>query len=162
MNVENNSPGRPSKRKQWEIYQSILECFRDGLESKSAAKKASVNLKTVRKYYKEISKKYKEKTFSDLFERQEAERIQIIAMLDQDIEDARELLTQIRKQKQQYLDQGKPVPAYLFDQELKALKHLSTVKDRKAGYVTKPTPREEYLREMKDDDSEEAKDDKAR
>lgn len=159
MSVE-NSPGRPTKRRQLEIYESILNCFKDGLTPKSAAKRANVNLKTVKAYYKEIAEQYKQKTFNDLFERQEAERCQIIAMLDDDIENASDLLAQIRKQMQAYIDLYKPVPGFWFVQELAALKHLSTVKDRKAGYIMKPTPREEYNMETKNDDSKEAKVDK--
>ena len=89
-----------------------------------------------------------------MFERQERIRVQIIATFDKDIEEFTDLLERIRKEMGWYTDHAKAVPKYLFERELDVMKYRAVIKDRKAGYIIKPTPREEYSRESKSDDSE--------
>lgn len=138
--------GRHTKNKQLSTYNIMAKCFGDGLSAPAAARKAGVDPKTAYSHYDDIIKQYKEKTFENLFERQESDRVQVIASFDKDLEEASELLDQIRDDKKWYLDRRKPVPKYLFDQEIDVMKYRSTIKDRKAGYIIRPTPKEEYDR----------------
>lgn len=150
--------GRPTKNQQLSTYDIMTKCFGDGLSAPAAARKAGVDRKTAYNYYDDIIKQYKEKTFDNLFERQESDRAQVIASFDKDLEEASELLDQIRGNKKRYLDKRRLVPKYLFDQEIDVMKYRSTIKDRKASYVIRPTPQEEYSRNV--EESTEDKDDK--
>lgn len=146
-------PGRPTKKEELETFEIMVKCFGDGLSAPAAAKKAGVDPKTAYKHYEDITNQYREKSFGDLFERQENDRIQVIASFDKDIEEASELLDQIRADKQWYLDKHKPIPKHLFILEIDVMKYRSTIKDRKASYVYIPTAQEEYGR-IKEKNSE--------
>src|SRR5579864_5983180 len=151
-------PGRPTKKQEEAIQDILTKCFGDGLSAPAAARIAGVDRKTAYNHYDEIVKQHKEKTFENLFERQENDRAQVIATFDKDLEETSELLNQIREDKKWYLSKHKPVPKYLFDQEIDVMKYRSTIKDRKAGYVVRPTGHEEYSREIKENTGD--KDDK--
>lgn len=143
-------PGRPTKKQEESIHDILTRCFGDGLSAPAAARIAGVDRKTAYSHYDEIVKHHKEKTFENLFEREQNDRAQVIATFDKDLEEVSELLNQIRKDKKRYLEKRKPVPKYLIDQEIDIMKYRSTIKDRKASYVMKPTPHETYNREIKE------------
>ena len=150
-------PGRPTKKQEESIQDILTKCFGDGLSAPAAARIAGVNRKTAYNHYDEIVKQHKEKTFESVFQRQENDRVQVIATFDKELEEVAELLNQIRNDKKWYLDKRKPIPKYLLDQEIDVMKYRSTIKDRKAGYVVKLTPEEEYDKDLK---NSEEKDDK--
>ena len=144
MSINKNKRGRPTKNRQLIMHEFMITCFEDDLSAPTAARKANVDVKTAYKYYDEIIEQRKEKNFKNLFERQEKERVQIIATFDKDIDETTALLEQIRDDKKTYLDNDKPIPNYLIGYELNAMKFRSAIKDRKASYVIKPTPEEAY------------------
>jgi transposase len=146
--MSGKKPGRPTKEQELLTFEIMVKCFGDGLSAPAAAKKAGVNLKTAYSHYETITNQYKENSIDGLFERQENDRIQIIASFDKDIEEASEVLDQIRTDKKWYLDKHKPIPKHLFILEIDMMKYRSTIKDRKAGYVIRPTAQEEYGREI--------------
>lgn len=152
MSTKSN-PGRPTKNRQFVIHKEMIKCFVDGLSAPAAASKAKIDVKTAYRYYDEIIKERKEKNYKNLFERQEKERVQIIATFDKDIDESTTFLEQIRNEKRMYLDTGKPIPNYLLVQELSVMKFRSAIKDRKASYVIRPTPEEAYhsKKEVSDD-----------
>ncbi len=150
-----NKRGKPTKERQLSIFEKMMNCFDEGLSAPAAARKHSIDPKTAYSYYDQIIEQYKEKTFDDLLERQERERVQVIATLDKDIEEATQLLEQIREDKKSYLEKRKPVPKHLFDQEIETMKYRSTIKDRKANYVIKPTPSEAYDIYVEEDEKRE-------
>ncbi|MBI5377418.1 MAG: hypothetical protein HZA82_02195 [Thaumarchaeota archaeon] len=139
-----NKRGRPTKNRQLVIHKKMIECFEDDLSAPAAARKAKIDVKTAYDYYDEIIEQRKERNYKNLFERQEKERIQIIATLDKDIIETTILLEEIRNDKKKYLDSGKPIPNYLIVQELNLMKFRFAIKDRKAGYLVMPTPEEAY------------------
>ena len=142
--------GRPTKREEMSLEDKLAKCFGDGLSAPAAARIVGVDRKTAYTHYDEIVKQHKEKTFDDLFERQENDRVQMIAALDKDLEEVSELLNQIRSDKKWYLDKHKPIPKYLFDQEIDVMKYRSNIKDRKAAFVINLTLQEER-RSMEED-----------
>ena len=142
--------GRPSKKEEISLEDKLAKCFGDGLSAPAAARIVGVDRKTAYSHYDEIVKQHKEKTFEDLFERQENDRTQMIAAFDKDLEEISELLNQIRNDKKWYLDKRKPIPKYLFDQEIDVMKYRSNIKDRKAAFVINLTPQEEQ-RSMEED-----------
>lgn len=148
---ENNNRGRPTKNRQILIHDQMIGFFEMGISAPSAARKAGVNVKTAYKYYDDIINQHKEKIIRNFFQRQEREKIQIIASFDKDIEEITELLEQIRCEKKNYLDNGKPVPHDLKKDEIDAMKFRDVIKDRKAGYAIKPTPEEAYTKEQEED-----------
>lgn len=150
--------GRSTKKEEMSIHDKLTKCFGDGLSAPAAARIAGVDRKTAYNHYDEIVKQHKEKTFENLFEREENDRAQVVAAFDKDLEEVSELLNQIRDDKQWYLGKRKPIPKYLFDQEIDVMKYRSTIKDRKASYVVRPTGHEAYSREIKENTEE--KDDK--
>jgi len=142
--------GRKTKKEEETIQDKLTKCFGDGLSAPAAARIVGVDRKTANSHYDEIVKQHKEKTFVDLFEREENDRAQVIATFDKDLEEVSELLKQIREDKKWHIDRHKPVPKSLFDQEIDVLKFRSTIKDRKASYVVRPTGHEVYNREIKE------------
>ena len=143
-------PGRKTKKEEESVQDKLTKCFGDGLSAPAAARIVGVDRKTAYSHYDEIVKQHKEKTFEDLFERQENDRTQMIAAFDKDLEEISELLNQIRNDKKWYLDKRKPIPKYLFDQEIDVMKYRSNIKDRKAAFVINLTPQEEQ-RSMEED-----------
>ena len=141
-NTADGIPGRPTKNRQSKIFEMIVKCFEDNLSAPAAANIAGVSRNTAYAYYKQITERFKQKQTADLFARQEDVRAQVIASFDKDIIQADEYLTQIEEQIQFYIKRKEEVPQYLFDQKLKAMKNKSSIKERKAAYQTKPTPRE--------------------
>ncbi|HEU5221710.1 MAG TPA: hypothetical protein VFU58_06580 [Candidatus Nitrosotalea sp.] len=142
--------GRPTKKEEISLEDKLAKCFGDGLSAPAAARIVGVDRKTAYNHYDEIVKQHKEKTFEDLFERQENDRVQMIAALDKDLEEVSELLNQIRSDKKLYLDKRKSIPKYLFDQEIDVMKYRSNIKDRKAAFVINLTLQEER-RSMEED-----------
>lgn len=134
--------GRPTKQRQTEIFDKLLKCYEDELSAPAAAKEAKVNEKTAYAYYDQQFEKYKQEQADELFARQEKVRAQAIASLDKDIIEADGFLMKIREQIQFYITREEEVPAYLFDQEMKAMKHKSSIKEKKLLYLTKPTLKE--------------------
>lgn len=76
--------GRPTKNEEVSIHDILTKCFGDGLSAPAAARIAKVDRKTAYKHYDDIVSQHKEKTFKNLFERQENDRAQVIASFDRD------------------------------------------------------------------------------
>ena len=145
-----NQRGRPTKHRQLAIHESMIECFEDDLSAPTASRKTGVDVKTAYKHYDEIINQRKEENFANLFERQEREKVQIIATFDKDIEEITEFIKQIRDTKQKCIDDGKSIPNSLLGYELDAMKFRFTVKEKKSSYVIQPTPEEVYKKRTED------------
>lgn len=132
----------PTKKRELEICQMMIECFYAGISAPAAAMLKKVNPKTAYAIYNEIIEQHIQKTAENYYERYEKERIQTIASFDNDISDTKNSLDRIMSEMKSYIDVKSAVPNYMSRNELDFRKLLLDIKDRKSRYSLNPTPLE--------------------
>lgn len=135
--------GRPTSKESIKIDKQIRNYFIKGASASYVILKTKLDKNTVYSRYRELADTVKQSMEKDFLERYEQEREQIIITFDQDIADVEEFLAQIREVKKS-VDPDKPFFAFLIKQEFDLMKFKFSIKDKKAGYAIKPTPREAF------------------
>lgn len=139
--------GRPTKQAEISIHISMQRCFENGISAPSAARLMKVNVKTAYKHYNKITKKFMEKNYDDILEREASERAQIIGTCDNDIIELTELFDTIKGEIQTCSDNSRPVPPILINQSLSIIKSRHAIKERKYSYIIAPTLKEVHRQE---------------
>lgn len=125
-------PGRPTRKTQLEIQQTLREYFDLGITATLAAKEADINIKTVSKYFTEFAEQIEEKEKQEFTERYKTERIRAINSFDWVLLRAKKLLDSIQIQKEN-------PSAQILSLELQTLRFISYIIEKKAGVNLQPT-----------------------
>ena len=137
MNKNNiHKNGRPSKSGQLQIQRELRPYFERGVSAHTAAQKTGINVKTVCKYYNDLSQEISESEESDFLERQKKHRAQIIISYDNQILDANKHFDDIDDQINRLKKEQKQIPLHLFSLRLDALKYRTYVVNNKDVFLS--------------------------
>ncbi len=127
--------GRPTISDSVVIKDTLLQCYEDGLSPYYAAQKTGRNIKTVYKYYNELSNEIEKSDLDDFIKRYKRDRIQTIISYDSQIDDAMNLLSEIDLAIESCAKEKKPIPKHLIGYRLDIMKFRSTLVEKKAAFA---------------------------
>lgn len=127
--------GRPTTTASIGIKDTLLQCYESGLSPYYAAQKTGRNLKTVYKYYNELSDEIKKSDMDDFVERHKRDHVQTIITYDSQIDDAMNLLSQIDSAIESYTTEKKPIPKHLIGYRLDIMRFRSSLVEKKAAFA---------------------------
>lgn len=137
--------GRPTKMGQLQIQRELRPYFEKGIFAIVTAEKTGIDKKTVNKYFDDWAEEMLEVEESKSLERQEMERVRIIASYDYLLLDAYRHFDDIDEQINQSKKEKKPVPGYLFSLRSDAMKFRAFMFEKKREFLTQRTKDDEVL-----------------
>jgi hypothetical protein len=141
--------GRPTTTASIGIKDTLLKCYESGLSPYYAAQKTGHNLKTVYKYYNELSGEIEKSDIADFIERHKRDHIQTIISYDAQIDDAMKLLSNIDLGIESYTKEKKPIPKHLIGYRLDIMKFRSSLVEKKAAFAMQQPPDDALIEKVK-------------
>ena len=145
INSFTHKKGRPTKMGQLQIQRELRPYFEKGISASVAAEKTRIDKKTVNRYFDNWAEEMLEVEETKSFERQEMERVRIIASYDYLLLDAYRHFDDIDEQINQLKKEKKPVPGYLFSLKSDAMKFRSFMFEKKREFLTQRIKDDEVL-----------------
>ncbi len=145
INSFTHKKGRPTKMGQLQIQRELRPYFEKDISAIVTAEKTGIDKKTVNKYFDSWAEEMLEVEESKSLERQEMERVRIIASYDYLLLDAYRHFDDIDDEINQLKKEKKPVPGYLFSLRSDAMKFRSFMFEKKISFLTQHIRDDEVL-----------------
>lgn len=131
--------GRPTKTKQIEIQRELRKFFDLGITATLAAEKTGFNIKTVCKYFEELSEQLQEQEDKDFVEQYKKDRLRIINSLDMLLLRTNESLDLIDSEIQSHIKAGTSIPRHVISQKQDIMRFMFSVIEKKGTFSLQPT-----------------------
>jgi hypothetical protein len=118
---------------------TLRQYYENELSALYTSEKTGFNLKTVYKYFNDWSEQIEEVESSNFLERQKQDRMQIIISYDSQIDETRQLLSQVNLEIENCIKEKKTIPRHLFSNKLEVMKFRSLLVEKKAAFIMQPT-----------------------
>lgn len=136
------SRGRPPKKLQQDIANTLRPYFERGLSAASTSRQTGHDIKTVCSYFNEWSQKIAESEEKDYFVRYGQEKQRIILCLDNLISEEYQVLDELKNEVQNYKNKHKPIPKYFINSIHNCIKIICELTENKAPLILEEAPRD--------------------